>query len=127
MCGHFFSLNVTTLFLHPPPPMSGPTCICEGLDVKRQVYVHTLCILHLLKDDPDKPHGYKVVPAAETHKKQRSVSRTCLDALRKQFVLWVTLDSLVAVLFGPWEGLGVDMSQGDVLVPLQVPHQNTNL
>lgn len=37
------------------------------------------------------------------------------------------LNSLVAVLLGPGEGLGVDMSQGDVLVPLQVSHQNADL
>lgn len=37
------------------------------------------------------------------------------------------MDSLVAVLFGPGEGLGVDMSQGDVLIPLQVSHQNADL
>lgn len=37
------------------------------------------------------------------------------------------VDSLVAVLFGTREGLWVDVSQGDVLVPLQVPHQNPDL
>lgn len=37
------------------------------------------------------------------------------------------MDSLVAVLFGTREGLWVDVSQGDVLVPLQVSHQNSDL
>lgn len=41
--------------------------------------------------------------------------------------MWINLDSLVAVLFGAREGLGVDMSQGDVLVPLEVSHQNADL
>lgn len=41
--------------------------------------------------------------------------------------VWINLDSLVAVLFGAREGLGVDMSQGDVLVPLEVSHQNADL
>lgn len=36
-------------------------------------------------------------------------------------------DLLVAVLFWAREGLGVDMSQGDELIPLQVSHQNANL
>ena len=48
--------------------MRGRTSVCEGLDVVRQVDVHTLCILHFLEDDPDEPHGYKVVPVAEKHK-----------------------------------------------------------
>lgn len=42
-------------------------------------------------------------------------------------VLQVEADSLVAVLFGTREGLWVDVSQGDVLVPLQVSHQNSDL
>lgn len=37
------------------------------------------------------------------------------------------MDSLVTVFLGPGEGLGVDVSQGDVLVPLQVSHQNSDL
>ena len=37
------------------------------------------------------------------------------------------LDSLIAVFFGAWEGLGVDMSQGDVLVPFKVSHQDADL
>lgn len=37
------------------------------------------------------------------------------------------VNSLVAVLLGPREGLGVDVSQGDVLIPLQVSHQNADL
>lgn len=37
------------------------------------------------------------------------------------------VDSLIAVLLGTREGLWVDVSQGDVLVPLQVPHQNSDL
>lgn len=44
----------------------GPTSVCEGLDVVRQVNVHTFCILHFLEDDPNKPHGHKVVPVKET-------------------------------------------------------------
>lgn len=39
----------------------------------------------------------------------------------------MTLDSLIAVLFGAREGLGVDMSQGDVLVPFKVSHQDADL
>lgn len=50
--------------------MTGPTSVCEGLDVVRQVNVHTLCILHFLEDDPDEPHGNKIVPVIETNKKQ---------------------------------------------------------
>lgn len=42
-----------------------PTSVSEGLDVKGQVNVHALCVLHLLKDDPDEPHGNKFIPAAE--------------------------------------------------------------
>lgn len=45
-----------------------PTSVCEGLDVVRQVNVHALRTLHFLEDDPDEPHGHKVVPVTETHK-----------------------------------------------------------
>lgn len=38
-----------------------------------------------------------------------------------------SVDSLVAVLFVAGEGLGVDVSQGDVLVPLEVSHQDPDL
>lgn len=37
------------------------------------------------------------------------------------------VDLLIAVLFGPGEGLWVDVSQGDVFIPLQVSHQNADL
>lgn len=37
------------------------------------------------------------------------------------------MDSLIAVLLGTREGLRVDVSQGDVLVPLQVSHQDSDL
>lgn len=37
------------------------------------------------------------------------------------------VDSLIAVLLGTREGLWVDVGQGDVLVPLQVSHQNSDL
>ena len=35
--------------------------------------------------------------------------------------------SLATVLLGAREGLGVDVGQGDVLVPLQVSHQHSDL
>lgn len=47
-----------------------PTSICEGLDVVRQVDVHTLRVLHFLEDDPNEPHGHKVVPVTEKQKQQ---------------------------------------------------------
>lgn len=47
---------------------TGPTSVCERLDVVRQVNVHTLRILHFLEDDPDEPHGHKVVPVTETQR-----------------------------------------------------------
>ena len=50
--------------------MTGPTSVCERLDVVRQVNVHALRILHFLEDDPNEPHGHKIVPVTETHKKQ---------------------------------------------------------
>ena len=40
--------------------------------------------------------------------------------------VYIKQNSLAAVLFGAREGLRVDMSQGDVLIPLQVSHQNSN-
>lgn len=57
-------------------------------------------------------------------KRARSL-RICLDVLVER--LWMKLDSLVPVLFRSREWLGVYMSQGNVLVPLQVSHQNTDL
>lgn len=49
-------------------PSGRPTCVCERLDVVRQVDVDTLCVFHLLEDDSNKPHGHKVVPIGrETH------------------------------------------------------------
>ena len=35
--------------------------------------------------------------------------------------------SLATVFLGAREGLGVDVGQGDVLIPLQVPHQHSDL
>lgn len=51
----------------------------------------------------------------------------CIVCTMCNLCAWLHIDSLVAVLFGPGEGLGVDVSQGDVLVPLQVSHQNADL
>lgn len=48
------------------------TGVCEGLDVVRQVDIYTLCVLHLLENDPNEPHGHKVVPVAETHQIQNN-------------------------------------------------------
>lgn len=43
-----------------------PTGVCERLDVVCQVNVHTFCILHFFEDDPNEPHGHKVIPVSET-------------------------------------------------------------
>lgn len=57
--------------------MLGLTGVCEGLDVVRQVDVHTLCVLHFLEDDPDEPHGHKVVPVIETQKRHDETFTSC--------------------------------------------------
>lgn len=54
-CSKRFSSNFSFSSLKTQSEVR-PTSVCERLDVIRQVYVHTLCILHLLKDDPNKPH-----------------------------------------------------------------------
>lgn len=79
-CGLFYLTCLTRLFNdHKQRDMTGPTSVCEGLDVVRQVNVHALRILHFLEDDPNEPHGYKVVPVTEAHenlkKKKRVNSR----------------------------------------------------
>lgn len=51
--------------------MVGPTSVCEGLDVIRQVNIHALRILHFLENDPNEPHGHKVVPVIETQKEHK--------------------------------------------------------
>lgn len=48
--------------------MTGPTSVCKGLDVVCQVNVHTLRILHFFEDDPNEPHGHKVVPVTQPAK-----------------------------------------------------------
>lgn len=105
--------------------VGGPTSVCEGLDVKRKVNVDALCILHLLEDDPNKPHGNKVVSVAETQilmvSKRQPVTHDAFLFLQEE------LDSLIAVVFGPREGLRVDMSQRNVLIPLEVSHEDTDL
>ena len=53
-------------------------------------------------------------------------SRICFALLFPQKAVRIKQNSLAAVLFGAREGLGVDMSQGDVLIPLQVSHQNSD-
>lgn len=42
-----------------------PTSVCEGLDVICEVNVDTLSILHFLENDPNEPHGNKVIPVTE--------------------------------------------------------------
>lgn len=42
-----------------------PTGVGERLDVISEVNVYALGILHFLENDPNEPHGNKVVPATE--------------------------------------------------------------
>lgn len=65
--------------------MVGPTSVCEGLDVICQVNIHTLCILHFLKDDPNEPHGHKVVPVIEPQKRHKYLAHVCFMLISDQF------------------------------------------
>lgn len=58
---------------------------------------------------------------------QRPLEECCDGQDHCQRVGGGEVDSLIAVLLGTREGLWVDVSQGDVLVPLQVSHQDSDL
>lgn len=47
-----------------------PTSVCEGLDVICKVNVNALSILHFLENDPNEPHGNKVVPVTEVQEQE---------------------------------------------------------
>lgn len=75
----FAAFSFASVHQSPPCPtrcVPGPTGVCEGLDVVGQVDVHTLCILHFLEDDPNEPHGHKIIPVAETHHIQNAKEQT---------------------------------------------------
>lgn len=52
-----------------------PTGVCEGLDVICKVNVDALSILHFLENDPNEPHGNKVIPVTQVQ--EQNINNSC--------------------------------------------------